>query len=340
MLLLVAVGIICVLPILGALPMIGVFPAQQTACAQQARSSIDRDTLRTGDLVTYQVRISGVRAFDKVVFPDSADFAPDFLIRRMQVESDELGDSLTYFLHFFGVDTDAVPELYAGLVRGSDTLRLAIPEAPFVYRRRVEDPDADLRPLKPIFPFFRSWWPLLLLGILLALLAAWLMYHYRKKFIPEKKPGLKPVIRLEPFRNPLDDLRSEMDRIRYAFKEPEKQAKPFYTELGDAFRSYIERTYQFPALESTTYELIEHLESNRIDEELMVLLSRILKEADLVKFARYEPNELDCDNVMKIARILFERIADIDRYRIAVLRRKHEEEEKAKLIQETEYDLE
>ncbi len=311
----------------------------QTSHAQHAISSIDQDTLRTGDLVIYQVWLSGIDGFDEVIYPDSASFAPDFHIRNVRAESDQYGDSLTYTLRYFGVDRESVPEMFAGLVRGSDTLLVAIPAVPFIYKSRVDDPGADLRPLKPIFPFFRSWWTFILLGLLLALVAAWLLYRYRRKFIPEQKPVPRPVVRLEPFRNPLDDLRRELDRIQYAFKEPEKQAKQFYTELGDAFRSYIERTYQHPALESTTRELMKYLESSRIDEEIAELLQNLLQEADLVKFAKYAPNESDCRSVMNSALKLYEQILNSDRYRIAVLRRRHEEEQKAKLTEETEYDL-
>jgi len=280
-----------------------------------------------------------VQGFDAVVYPDSADFAPDFLIRDRQVERDQRGDTLVYHLVYFGVDGEQVPELYAGLVRGTDTLQLAIPEVPFGYRSRVEDPDADLRPLKPIFPFSRSWWPFLLLGLVLAAIAAWLMYRYRKKLVPEPKPVVKPVVRFEPFRNPLDDLRRELDRIQYAYGEPHRLSKQFYTELGDAFRSYFERAYKFPALESTTWEVIQGLTSAKADDEVVAMASRILEEADLVKFAKYEPNEADCSNVMNIARSLFRCIAENDRYRIAVLRKKHEDAQKEKVSDETDYDL-
>ena len=309
------------------------------AYGQEAVSAIDRDTLQTGTRFTYHVRLTGVEVFDAVVYPDSADFAPDFLIRSRQVERDERGDTLVYQLVYFGVDGDQVPELQAGLVRGTDTLQLAIPEVPFGYRSRVEDPEADLRPLKPIFPFFRSWWPFLLLGLVLAAIAAWLMYRYRKKIVTEPEPVVNPVVQMEPFRNPLDDLRRELDRIRYAYGEPHRLPKQFYTDLGDAFRSYFEQAYKFPALESTTWELIRHLKSHRVNEEVVELTSLILQEADLVKFAKYKPNEAACKNVMKSAQLLFSRISETDRYRMAVLRKKHEEQQKAKVSEDTDYDM-
>ncbi len=322
-----------------SLSLAGVWTGAGTAMAQQATSAIDRDTLRTGDRFTYMVRVEGSIRFNAVVYPDSADLAPDFLIRSRRVERDGLGDTLTYELTYFGVDGEAVPELRAGLVRGTDTVWVAIPEVPFGYKSRVEDADADLRPLKPIFPFFRRWWPFVLLGLILAGIAAWLMYRYRQNLIPDPKPVVRPVVRPEPFRNPLDDLRRELDRIQYAYGEPHRLSKQFYTELGDAFRSYFERTYHFPALESTTWEVIRDLKSNRAEEEIVELSSQILEEADLVKFAKYEPNEAACKNVMKNARLLFARISDGDRYRIAVLRKKHEDEQKAKVSEDNDYDL-
>jgi hypothetical protein len=66
--------------------------------------------------------------------------------------------------------------------------------------------------------------------------------------------------------------------------------KAYYSELTDIARNYIEEAIDIPAMESTTSELIMVLEQlcekendrfARYDSEL----ERVLKQADLVKFA-------------------------------------------------------
>jgi uncharacterized protein YukJ len=77
--------------------------------------------------------------------------------------------------------------------------------------------------------------------------------------------------------------------------------KPYYIELTDIVRTYIERELRIPALESTTDELIETiLDFNKIKKfdlpkETVKNLKKLLQEADLVKFAKHRPlsNEIE-----------------------------------------------
>ena len=77
--------------------------------------------------------------------------------------------------------------------------------------------------------------------------------------------------------------------------------KQYYVELTDILRNYIERELNIPALESTTDELIETMtdfnlaSSLNIPEETIKKLNKLLKDADLVKFAKFKPliNEIE-----------------------------------------------
>lgn len=307
--------------------------------APRAITAIDRDTLRTGDRLIYRVRMEGVQRFNEALYPDSADLAPDFLIRSLRRERDRLGDTLTYELTYFGVDGERVPELRAGLVRGNDTVYVIIPGVSFVYQGRVEDPEAALRPLKPLFPFPRSGWPYILTGMAAAGIAAWLIKRYRRYLIPEARPAPPAVVPPEPFRNPLDDLQYELDRVRKEYDPPHRHSKRFYTGLGDAFRCYFERVCHFPAMESTTGELIRDLGLYGADGDIVERVTALLQEADLVKFAKYEASEADCKNVMRAAQTLFMCLSESDRERIALLRRKHEEKQNANALNENDHDL-
>lgn len=309
--------------------------------AQTVESEMDRDTLRTGDMFEYHVTLANRAAYDAVIYPDSASFGPDFIIRDTQTVPDNAGERRTYTLHFFGVDVDYVPEIPVRLVDGTDTLDATIPAQPFVYESRVDDAETALRPLKPIFPFFRNWLPWIIAAVILALAAAWVLYLYRERiFGQQKKPEPKPrQPKAEPFRSPLWRLRIELKRIEETHKEPVKNPVPYFTELGDAFRTYIEEVHGFPALESTTSELLTYLKSRGFDGEVIRFLRLILETADLVKFARFEPNESDCSDVMKYGSALVDRISLTDKERLEELRRKHEEEQQAKLQEEKKDDL-
>ena len=307
--------------------------------AQAVDAGLGRDTLQTGDIFEYHVVIGNLAAYDAVIYPDSASFAPDFIIRDVHSEHENAGKRRTYTLHFFGVDVEAVPEIPVGMVAGTDTLYTTLPRQPFVYEPRVDDAESALRPLKPIFPFFRSWWPYIIVIMILILLASYLLYRYREKFFARQAsaPKSQPV-KSEPFRSPLWRLRIELKRIEDTHKDPVSSPVPYFTELGDAFRTYIEEVHGYPAMESTTSELLYYLKSLRFDGEVVRLLGFILEKADLVKFARFEPNETDCSDVMKFSSALADRMTRTDREILEELRRKHEEEQN-KLLEETSDDL-
>ncbi len=311
----------------------------ETVGAQQVSRSIDRDTLRTGDTFTYRVHITGAEDVDEVIYPDSSDFGPDFVIRNKELVTDRHYHTLHYTLQFFGINTRSVPGMYAGLVTDDDTLFLSLPENSFFYESRVEDTEAELRPLKPIFPFLGNRWPLILMILALMLIAGYLLYHYRDRFFPRQNPDKKPGESVEPFHNPVDELHRELKRIEETFSKPERKAKRYYTELTDAIRSYIEQVHGFPALESTTFELVDSMRSNRFDEEVFRLAEQILQEADLVKFARYKPNASACRDVMKNSHMLAGRIAITDRQKIDTLRKKHESEQKEQLSEAYGHDM-
>jgi len=127
------------------------------------------------------------------------------------------------------------------------------------------------------------WW--LIAGLLL--LAVGLYFLLRKKV---EKLVRKPAI--PPFIIAMDSLKA-LDKKELIKAE---QLKPFYVELTDIIRRYIEADLAIPALESTTDELLTAItdfnmaSKLNIDNETLSKLSHLLKEADLVKFAKYKPD--------------------------------------------------
>jgi hypothetical protein len=73
------------------------------------------------------------------------------------------------------------------------------------------------------------------------------------------------------------------------------EIKKYYSELTEIVRAYIEKELKVPALEITTHELIDILsdfnEAKTIhtSRETIKKLNALLREADLVKFAKSTP---------------------------------------------------
>lgn len=69
--------------------------------------------------------------------------------------------------------------------------------------------------------------------------------------------------------------------------------------MTDIARNYIEEAIEIPAMESTTSELIQGLRAASVkkkmtlSQEIIENLERVLKQADLVKFAKSKPLDFE-----------------------------------------------
>jgi hypothetical protein len=72
------------------------------------------------------------------------------------------------------------------------------------------------------------------------------------------------------------------------------QPKPFCTLVSDTLRFYLEERFTFRAPERTTEEFLHELQAtDRLLPDQKESLGEFLKRCDLVKFARYEPREVE-----------------------------------------------
>lgn len=79
----------------------------------------------------------------------------------------------------------------------------------------------------------------------------------------------------------------------------------YYVGLAEIVRVYLEEAFQVRAPERTTQEFLEELvQLPRFDLQVRELLRAFLFEADLVKFARFEPSEEQCAAAVAAARQL------------------------------------
>jgi hypothetical protein len=97
----------------------------------------------------------------------------------------------------------------------------------------------------------------------------------------------------------------ELDRIKEEKIWQQGKIKLYYSEITDVLRQYIENRFDIQAMEKTTDETIAAFKYRRslVDEKSFENLRKILTNADLVKFAKYEP--LPDDNNMVLVDTYF-----------------------------------
>lgn len=123
-----------------------------------------------------------------------------------------------------------------------------------------------------------SWWMYGLIGLLIAV-GIFLFFFLRKK----KHISPAPEIIL-----PLDERTKQRLNELYAHKWWEKdQLKRHFVELTEIIRSYTGENFGIDAMEKTTNQLNYALKSKNVHEGHIQLLIQLLKESDLVKFAKH-----------------------------------------------------
>lgn len=139
----------------------------------------------------------------------------------------------------------------------------------------------DIRDIKPPMDIPSTWgWLWWTLGVLLAfavLVHLWRRLHKKITYVPPVPPvpaHVRAKLRLE----------EALALIT--------QPKPFVIAVSDAARAYLEERFTFRAPERTTEEFLRELKAtDRLLPDQKESLGKFLESCDLVKFAKYEPEE-------------------------------------------------
>ena len=136
-----------------------------------------------------------------------------------------------------------------------------------------------------------DWWKYLLIVALIIGIGA-LVYWYIKKHQKKK-------LEAEIFKTPIEKATSLLDTLEKKELWQKGEVKAYYSELTDITRNYIEEAIEIPAMESTTSELIQGLRAASVkkkmtlSQEIIENLERVLRQADLVKFAKSKPLDFE-----------------------------------------------
>lgn len=154
----------------------------------------------------------------------------------------------------------------------------------------IQQPQADLSTPLLEEPVGRAAAVGLAAGAVLAAVAAGAYYVYRRT----RGHGILPLPVVDT-RTPWDAAIEELDRIERLDLPEYGHFKEHYTLVADAMRVYVHAMYladvsPVDAIDMTTDETAAALKRSALDDERVRLILDLLKESDLVKFARYTPS--------------------------------------------------
>lgn len=300
-----------------------------TASAQRVYGFITKDSLHVGDKLNYTLVVKRNKKYDDIIYPDSTQFGHWFQVEKVKhYNKTAYSDSLVYSLQFFGVKDTLLPSLKIAFISGNDTTYKKTSPIPISFVSEVKNKKtAKFKPLKPIFEFALSILPYIIIFIVL-LIAGWFAYRWYKKKQMEEKPVEAPKPEPKVFIDPLDILEKKLFSLRSDDSLTNRDFKTFYSKLSDTLREYYENVYNITALELTTRELIRELDTIAVDRELFNQTNKILRQADMVKFAKFTPTLDQAYDDLKTGEYFLTRAREVDRGRISYLKQRFEEDNK------------
>ena len=265
---------------------------------------------------------------DEIIFPDSSSFPPTLFLSQVNYGSSTTEDSVQYTFQYFGNQDLSLSGLRILYKVNEDTISIPVPTIRLPFSSRLEPiisrgDSLTLNPVKPNFSFFNPWFYALLIGIIAACLALiwWWYYRSRKKLT---QPDTS--IELPVYESPLQILKLELQQIQQNnLPLTDDAIKIYYSRISDAFRSYYEVLYGFPALESTSRELLGFL--NKIVEPSSIIdkIGSLLISADQVKFAKFKPTEEQIQFILEESFICFNLLEERNQRRLQAHKKEFEQ---------------
>lgn len=261
------------------------------------------ETLSVGDPFSYSIKLP---VADSVSILNPTDIPVQVLPFARDIKSAQ--GNLEFSAAVYDTGSYSIPPIAVLLFKGGqifDTIWTEPRE--IVVESVLTDTSSAPRPIKPyeehplrLSDVVREFWPWAVGAFLLAALAfAWLRYRMRPKAGSEPPP----VPPLPPAELAIRELIALRDK-----KYPERgMIKEQYSEFSEVMRRYVESRYNFPALEMTTYEVASELKRDDLPVCLREELLPVLRESDLVKFAKQIPTLAQAISVVDIGFSIVER---------------------------------
>lgn len=280
--------------------------AQGPEPAAELQPTLSNGPFTVGDLVAYMVHVPAA-ADEAIAAPrDKADFGV-WEVRDYQEERLPDGIRVSYLLAAFETGELDVPATEFELAKPSGESRKLKTAAAKVTVASVLQ-EGDEQPADIVGPLTLREEPLaialrvLLLLVVLAAAAVlvWWLWRRRKKRVVEQ------ALRPDP---PHVAALKALEALKAARLPEEGKIKAYYSELSEILREYVSGRYHIRTLEETTRRVIRNMEALPIAAPHAQQVGDLLREADLVKFAKARPDVAACWGALESAETLVKETA-------------------------------
>ena len=268
--------------------------------AQKVTTSIDSTRNKIGAEFKLTLKTS-VDKNTKVKFPEAKNFGALEVINSYKIDTIKNNDSYElvkkYGLTQFDSGKYVIPKLKV-LINGkpvfSDSINVQVSN---VVVDTLKQKMYDIKAIETVKESSNWWIYIIVFLVLIALLI--LGFYLFKKY--QNRPKNEDII----FKSPIEKATSLLQSLETKELWQKGEVKEYYSQLTDIVRNYIEEEIQIPAMESTTSELILSLKKTasqkkmKLSAETLKNLEKVLKQADLVKFAKEKPLDFEIEEDKK-----------------------------------------
>jgi len=259
----------------------------------EIKSSVDLAEAYIGDLIIYQITITCDSTIQLVPPPIGANLGA-FDVKDYQADVEtrlkdgRIQSQTTFVLSTFTTGDYVIPPLPVMFNMPDSSRKVMLAEGiPIKIKSLLANAgdSVDIKPLKGPYEFKRNYLPYYIWGgVLLCVLAiaGYLWYRWRRKKVIAEPIDLRPAWEI---------AFEKLAILREKKLLDEGKHKEFYLELTEIIRGYLGRMFDLTALDMTTTEFLELLGELTLPDGLHERVARFLHHADLVKFAKYVPEQ-------------------------------------------------
>ena len=277
----------------------GVKPSERVipANAPKISGTVEPDSIGIGDRFLYTIEVER-DLMQEVYFPDFKQSVEHYEMienrpvdtlsregRRLKLRKSYLMAAFQEGIHKVLPEVMYLDKNIIDTLRGDDTLRLMVTTFQI---DSTSHTIFDIKPQRTLkFKFgeisgYVTWTIIaIIILVLLFLVAKRILAHYGKSF----SDIFKPAPPLPPHEIALRDLK----KLHSERLWQEDKHKLYYSGLTDILRAYIAGQFGVGALEMTSDEIIEAMRGVEIPQKQKMDLTELLRDADLVKFAKAMP---------------------------------------------------
>ena len=265
--------------------------------SQKLVTSIDSTSIFIGEEITYKLEVHS-DTLSLIKFPESKSFIPMEVLKTYDsdtiISNEKYIISKKYGLTNFDAGSYILPKqkVFFGdttLYSNSKKIEVKLVAVDTSKQRLYEiKPNIEMSKLD-IFLTRANSFANDYMSILILILIFILFYIYRNKIFRKKEFKYE--------KSPYQKAKDEINLISKSGYTAVQNAKEYYSKLSFIIRNFLEIKVFDHSLESTTDELLYELKRIKSKGELNLAsstlnnLQKVLQTADLVKFAKYQPDE-------------------------------------------------